>query len=221
MIVLAIIIYFLLNFCYKFFFEKSEFCQAYILNKNVSRGEEITKDMVKQINIDKKDLSNESLLNIEQIAGYISSDGYIKGQILLDSMVIKKDKYISGSDKKELVSIKISNPEDALSYQIAKSCIINIYYTGKAAQAEQIVNKEKFPSINSSSKTEGYVTLNVMQNVEVKNVFDRYGNILEPKNITRNDASLIDTIMVETDKDTVMKLNNLKSYGIFSISLVR
>lgn len=221
-LIFSILVYFILNFCYKFFFLDSNIKQITILKKDALRGEEITADHIDKISVSNVNLINEySILDLNNINGKVLKCKLSKGQILSEDMFVKREEYISSNNEKETISIKISNSDDIASFQVFKGSYINIYYTGKSTQLQNILNQVEAESISSSSQIEGYTTIKLLNEIEVVNVFDKYGNNLDIKKSIKNDSSIIDTIMLEVDKTKAMSINNLKKYGEFSVSIVK
>ena len=175
-----------------------------------------------QISVNNLNFINEySSLDLNSVNGKVLKCKLSKGQILTEDMFIKKEEYISSDNEKEIISIKVSNSDDIASFQVFSGSYINIYYTGKSAQVQNILNQVDGESISSSSQIEGYTTIKLLNEIEVLDVFDKYGNNLDKKTSAKNDSSIIDTIMLEVDKSKAMTINNLKNYGEFSVSIVK
>ena len=113
----------------------------YILKEDVAKGQELTLEKVENLKVyDTEFLSNISSIDINKSLGKITNYKLSKGQILDEKMFVKKEEYVKSSNEKEIVSIKISNSDDVASFQIGKESIVNVYYTGKTAQLQNILN---------------------------------------------------------------------------------
>ena len=222
----SILIYFILNFCYNFFFLNSNNKQIiYVLKSDISKGQEINlKDVecLKIYNINA--LSNLFSIDINKIIGKVAKNDLKEGQLLKDNLVLEKEAYLKSSNEKELVSIKVSNSEDVASFQIDKDSIVNIYYTGKTSQVQNFLKNTQLENLSSSSEIDGYTTIKLLNEVKVVNIFDKFGNKLKDKkevSSLKNESSLVDTVMIEVEKSNVINIKNLKKYGDFSISLIK
>lgn len=215
----SVIIYFTLSFLYNSFLANSNLQDIYVLKEDVKRGEKIAEKSLEKVKIDKSTLTNE-IFDISSVDKYVFNNSYTKGQILLNSLVLNIDDYKEAKEQKEIFSFKVNNPDDIVSYQISKGSIINIYYTGKKKQANEIVTNSDLESINSSMD-DGFVTIKLLDKVKVIQIYDKFGNDIETNFKLKNDTCIIDTVLIELDKETVMKVNNLKNYGNFSVSLIK
>ncbi len=227
-LILTIVSYFIFNHIYENSTKTDQLSQIYILNKDIVRGELITKDAVKQIEILNSDnnLNRNIYISDEQIGKVVSNNSYNLGQALLKDMVILKNEFINIEDDNELISISINKSDDNVSNQIKKGNIVNIYYTGKSSQVIDLVNKSNFESVVSDLESDGYSTIKIINNTEIINVFDKNGNEIKDNgrgsmNNINEDMEIIDTIMIKTTKEIVMLINNLKKYGTFSVSIKR
>lgn len=224
-LIFSVFIYFLLVFLYNNILKKSDYIEAYILKENISRGKTLNLEDLEKVYF--KDDSNINLKKItlyDNFDKYISKYDMVKGSLLLKDNFVLYDEYIKASDDNEVISIKISNPEDIVSYQIYKNSIVNIYYTGKLEFANSILNNLNSLNISTndeSKSSNGYITAKLASNVKVINLFDRYGNVVESDNEKKNESNKIDTVMFELNKDLIMNINNLKNYGEFYITIER
>lgn len=222
-LVSSVFIYIIIIFIYNKI-NASNYNEAFVLKNDVLRGQTLKESDFKQIKLKENDIiTNLGIFITDKIENYVPRKDLSKGCILLKEDVIEKNEYNKSAEDTEIISIKISNPEDIVSYQIEKNSIVNLYYTGKLKLAKGILEDIDLPSIatkNSNIDSE-YVTIKLIENIKVIDLFDKYGNVIERGNYVKNEASKIDTIMFELKKDLVIKINNLKKYGEFSISIKR
>lgn len=211
MIIIAIILYFSLSFIYNNFVVKSEFIYVYGLTKDVSRGDIINKQDFNKVKISTDNLDN--YINKLPQEGYYKDD-YESGTIMLINMVLSKEEYIRSKENTEVISIQLDTAEDAVSYQISKGNIVNIFYSAKLMDIKNIYNSINKESIISNNLENGYVTIKLLDNIEILNCYDKNGNVTKK-------GAIAQTILVEVSKDEIVKINNLKNYGKFSISIIR
>ncbi len=210
-VILAIVIYFVLTLCYKKFILKDECNYVYFLVKNVSRGDKVLESDLTKLKISNNTI-NEYLTEYLQ-DGYFKDD-YLEGSIVLKRMLIPRDEYIKANLDNEILSLKLNSAEDAVSYQIDKGSVINIFYSAKFAEVENILNNIDNVSIISNNLNSGYVTIKLLEKVEILNCFDKYGNVIEKGNAFEN-------ILIQVSKEDSIKINNLKNYGKFSVSIIK
>lgn len=223
-LVSSIFIYLTLMFLYNKFITHD--CkEVFVLKEDLLRGETLQENSFERVSLKENKKFFYEAFNLEEnIEEYVLTKDLSKGCILLKEDVVKKTEYNNVSSDSEIISIKISNPDDIVSYQIEKDSIVNVYYTGKLDLAKGILNDIDLSYINTNSSNKidnQYMTIKLIENAKVINVFDKYGNVVKNNNHTKTESNKIDTVMFEVKKDLVMKINNLKKYGQFSISVMR
>ena len=209
-LVLAIIIYFFLNFIYNIVIVKKDYSQVYILNEDILQGEQIVKDKLKLVNI--KNSDNKYITSLKE--EYRATTNIYSGEILTYNNVKEKAEYLELNKDKEIISIKLENLDDTVSNKITRGSIVNIYYTGMTNQLNETELKTIQKKITSTKKSEGYTTFKLLENISIIGAYDTYGNILE-----KNSNSLISYINIEVDSTVAEIINNLKKYGEFSLTL--
>ena len=118
------------------------------------------------------------------------------------------------------MSIKIKNSEDCNSYNICKNSIVNIYYTGKFDLANELLKDLNTKNVISGGNP-GYITTELIKNVKIINVYDKYGHEINISNLQNNNEIIVDTIMISTNSQMAMKIYNLSRYGEFSLSALK
>jgi hypothetical protein len=210
-VIIAIIVYFALTLCYKKIIIKDDFNYVYSLVKNVSRGDKVIESDLIKIKIPSS--ISDKYLSVYVQDGYYKDD-YMEGAVVLKNMIMPGSEYIKAGVDNEIISIKLNSAEDAVSYQIEKGCIVNIFYSAKLSEIESIFNSINNVSVISNNLNSGYVTIKLLEKVQILSCFDKYGNITKKGNAFEN-------ILIEVTKDESIKINNLKNYGRFSISVIR
>lgn len=210
-VIISIIIYFALTLCYEKFIQKDTFKYVYCLTKNVSRGDKVLESDLVKVKIYNNSI--DKYLSVYTVGRYYKDD-YIDGTIILNNMILNEEEYTKARVNKEIISLKLNSAEDAASYQIEKGSIINIFYSAKLSEIENIFNNINKSSIVSNNLDSGYVTLQLLEKVEILNCFDKYGNIAKKGNT-------VETILIEVGKEESIKINNLKNYGKFTVSIIK
>lgn len=212
--IMSIIIYLFLTYIYNKLIVNSNMESCYILKEDLKKGQEIKEEFLLKVNIEKGIIKN--VVNIDTINNKILNCDLKKGQVLLNDYCIGNDNY-TPSIENEIICLKIECPEDFVSYQIGKDSIVNIYYTGNADMANNIITDMNLSNVKNDKET-GYISIKMLENIRIIDVFDRYGNSIEE---VKENKSEINSIMIEVKSELVNKINNLKNYGKFSLSIVR
>ena len=211
---IAIIIYIIISIVYQNLTIKNKYIVVYVLNRDVKRGENLNiNDLIKMsVLSDKLHLEEYSFdINNE----YVFKDNLYKNQIVSDSIVIKKDEYISSN--LEIVSIKLDSIDNAASFQIEKGSVVNIFYTSKIQDVSNILGKINKENIVLGKGNSEIITLKLFENIKILNTYNKEGQII------KNDSSnkLISTISIELTKENAMLVNSLKNKGEFIVTIVR
>ena len=109
----------------------------------------------------------------------------------------------------EYISLPITTSDDALAYKIKKGSTVNIYFTGKVKQVENVLKVEN-NAVYSSNQSEAIVTAKLYEGVNIAGVYDSVGGI----------DTIFTQIVIMVPKEDVPKLVNLKTLGAFTLSLV-
>lgn len=210
-IVISIFLYFILSVFYKNFVLNNDYKYVFLLSRNVSRG-----DMVLESDFIKVKVSGYSSDKYftEYTDNKYYKDDYLEGCIILKEMVMASEEYIKVDLNNELVSIKLNFAEDAASYQIEKGSIVNVFYSAKLSDISEIINNINKETIISNKLENGYVTIRLLNNIKIKNCYDKFGKVA-------TNSSVIETIILEISKDDSIRINNMKNYGKFSVSIIK
>lgn len=220
-LLLAFLIFVTLKYIQINMFKANKQVDIYIANTYIQRGDKITKDKVKKVKINYNLMENLGYIdNLEILENYVAKYDLLNGQIILKEILENNDEYIARNITNELISIDVTNAYDFTSYQISKDSVINIYYTGKTEFAENIINNMGNTNIVISNDN-GYVSAKLLENVKIKNIYDKYGNLLLDSTNKKENELMIDSIVIEVDTSTAVNINNLKKYGEFSITVLK
>lgn len=216
----------MLIYIYNFVSLDKYYIEAFLVKEKFSRGDTLSINNLTKVYL-KKDNNSvvENFVLEDDLEKYVASKDIDKGTLLVKDDLILENLYNNVEEDCEVISIKISNPEDVVSYQIEKDSIVNLYYTGKSEFASNILSDMKNSYVSTNKKVNsldtGFVTVKLADNIKVINLFDKYGNVIKDKNTIKNELNKVDTIMFKLKKELVMKISNLKNYGDFSVSIVK
>lgn len=217
-LVFAIILYGAIMWGYQTLQKGREYEEVCIVTKTLSKGEEITPEVIRITSM-KKEPGKENYVKKREIQNLVATQELPTGMLLESSMTQPKESYLKPSEDTEFISIQLTNADDWVSYQLKKGSIVNVYYTGKTQLASQILDQMDRITIMSNPSESGFITVQLLEGVEMKGIYDKTGKELTGQ--AKEDRSQLDTIMIETDKEMVMKINNLKKYGAFSVSMIK
>ena len=218
---ISLVIFSCVKFVYgKYINQQKE--EIYILGKDVYEGEIIKEGDLTNIKVENvKDSIRENVKKLNK--GKLLSNEYIakydlkKGQILTTDVVIfSEDKSVEELEKLEYISINVSSSDEAISYQVMPGDIVNVYYSSKIGETENLLeNKEK---IYSSNQKDGIVTYKIFGDLEVIGVFDENGNRIITSEDSVNTIKKFTTITFRVSKEDAMLISNIKEIGKFNLT---
>ena len=219
-LIISIIIFFVLTYVYNNILNKDEYVEVFVLNETVIEGEKIDEGKISKIKILTDINKFDFIRSDKELKNMVANNTIYKGSIILKSNLIDEVEYKNNKNL-EYVSIKVSSSDSSASYQVLPGSLINIYYSGKTDQINDLISSfNKTFSYISSGMQESYMTVNLLENMYVIDTFNKSGISLNDKDNLSGDV-LIDTIMIKVDKDTALLINNLKKYGEFSFSIIK
>lgn len=191
-VIILFFTYICLYLIYKNTLLNKKYTDAYVLNKEVLRGNYILNEDVKKVKIPrdmyyqdiviKQDIFNENTLVNENLS---------KGQIITKDMFVTKEEY-KLRESKELITIDLDKSEILINSKLKKGKIINIYYIDG--------------DYRDNSKL-------ILENANIIGVYDDNANMVEYS----NNAS---KIIILVSREKVMQIKNYQKKGYFSISIV-
>lgn len=181
----------------------------YALKDVVLEGEEITLDMIEKVYIDNID-DSFIITDINEIKAKVALKKIEKGKLLSKEDLIEKSKYNYDGDK-FYVTIPINNYENAMAFQITKGDVINLYFTAKASNTEEVL--KGYEKVFSSKESEAMLTAKVIEKICIEGTYNEDG-------IQTKKGEVFNQILIKADAQTAIKLSNLKGQGVFDICLV-
>lgn len=204
-----LIISFVISLCIVLIFQvifnnlcKSDNKTIYVLNKDIYKGEKITKEDLKNITVS-GNLDMNACFNVDYL-NKVANENLVKGQVLNSSHVIKKEDLDKQEEKYEYVSIETKNISESMAYQLKKGDNINVYFTSRDITGEN----------SSQSIVQNTKTIKVLENKMIIGLYDSSG-----KEVVDQDVYNAIVLRV-TDKEAV-SISNIKEEGSFNISLVK
>lgn len=174
----------------------------YVLNKDIYKGEKITKEDLKNITVSNKlDMKDNFDINYEN---KVAKENLSKGQVLSNENISNKKDLGESGEKYEYVSIEIKNISDAMAYQLKKGDNINVYFTSR-----DIAGKNESGSIVQNTKT-----IKVLENKNIIGVYDSSGNEVVS-------GDVYNAIILRVTNEEAINISNIKEEGKFNISLVK
>lgn len=211
---LAIIIYLILAYA-KSFLVTEKNVSVYVLNKNINRGDEILSTDLEKIVINSSTLNLNYVDNVENLT---AKTDLLEGKILCKDDALKKEEYNALEDEKnERIILKLEDVDSKVQKNLAKSSIVNIYYTGRSSQVDSLVSLKNLKKLKSSSVADGYTTIALLNSVKVVDVYNKNGEVIKNNNTLSDNTPF--AIAIEVDQDIAMLVQNLNNYGKFNITI--
>lgn len=216
-LIIAIFIYFIITYIYFNFITKGNIENVIVIKEDLCRGQKIEEKSYIQVSIRSGNINN--VASVDDISSKVLNCDLKRGQILLKDYCINAEEYISSTNLKEIICLNIENSDDFVSYQVAKDSTVNVYYTGKTELATSIAEEINVSNVKSNDNT-GYISFKLLENVKIIDVFDKYGNKVDKKKENMDKIDVY-SIMIEVEKEMITRINNLKNYGKFSLSIIK
>lgn len=218
-LMLSIVIFIALNLINAKLFKKEIYQEAYILNKDIEKGTELTNEYFTKIKI--KDGSIDNLdIPIHEIKNYVAKDNYLKDQIINKEMLEIEDVYMKEKSNSEKIYIPIDLKQ--ITQDIDTNKIVSIYYTGRTSQLQEIVKKlnvDNVDTVSSSSITDSYTTFNLIEEARIIDMYDENGNSIKTQK--DNTVTSVMVISINVSREMALLINNMKNYGSFSLTIKR
>lgn len=216
-LLIAIVLYFILTFIYNKIVKNDAYIYAYLVKQDINKGETLNVENVDKV---KLQISNNQNVfdDFENLELYVFNKNVEKGKVILKEDLALKSEY-KVDEEYEYISIKAESSDMAVSYNISKGDVVNIYYTAKTNMISDILEKYSEDFITSGIE-ENYATLKLLKNVTILDTFNNSGISLS-SDVNLNGDFVIDTVMIKVKKEDALLIKNLKNYGKFSFSKVK
>ena len=216
-LLIAIVLYFILTFIYNKIVKKENYIYVYMSKQDINKGEILNSENVDKVKLQINE-SDNIFNDFDSVELYVASNNIEKGKVILKEDLTLKSEY-KVDEEYEYISIKAESSDMAVSYNICKGDIVNIYYTAKANMIVDILAKYSEDFITSGTE-ENYATIKLLKNVTIFDTFNNSGiSLSDSQNL--NGDFVIDTVMIKVKKEDALLIKNLKNYGKFSFSKVK
>lgn len=205
---IALVLVVILNVIFNNYLYKAKI-QVYMLKNIVLEGEKISFENIEPVYVEKAEGYLTSK-DIEKITSSIAKARLEKGQVLSNEYLIPQREY-KQDENVILISIPIYNYENGLAYQVSKGDKVDIYYTSKATQTGEILNG--YEKVYSNTNSDSVITAKILDNACVAGMYDDTGVEVEK-------GKSFKQLLFKVDKQTAIKVSNLKGQGVFDICLV-
>lgn len=195
------------NYIINTFFKEEQY-SVYALNQVILQGENLSLDKLDKVQVNKKyDYIDDNNIDI-YIEKYVAKEDLNKGQVLSKEILKHKEE---NDEFNAYVVLPITNFKNAGGYQIGKGDKINVYYTSKQSQVENVI--KDYERIYATTSMDSMITIKLLERVTVIDVYYDTGE-------KSSKGEAFKQVMVKTDIETAQKIANLKEQGVFDICLV-
>lgn len=187
------------------------------LKENILEGEEVTKEQFKISKVPLSIIANQKIVtDFKEIEGLYSKDNIRAGQIAIRNQFdTKENLYIYESENgKEKISIKIKNPENAMSFQLKENSYINIYATIRNDVGYNFLKENERQTIGDDM--DGYTVIKLLTNIKVLGTFNEDGVEYE-----KNSSENMDSILIAVTPEEAKTINLIREIATFNITGVK
>lgn len=185
-----------------------------IVNQDIMANQKLVEEMfiVKEVPLSLISMASV-VTEYSQIKDLYAKDNILKSQIAMKNQFDTKENLsIYEVEKgKEKISIKISNPENGLSYAIKPNSKIAIYATFRSDYAKNFSSGKD--RLTVGDEYDGYTVIKLIDSVQVLGTFNVDGIEVE----SYEDGN-IDSIMIPVTPEDAKEINLLREIATFSIT---
>lgn len=194
-LIIFAIVYILVSILYKKMILDEKYIEAYVLNKDISIGNDISDTDVYKVRINKDDrIKNKADIRCLFDGSYISRYDLKKGQIMTQELILKKDDYVIDENNAR-ISITLDKKDISTNSALEKGNLIDIY-----SIRDDILDIDKKVQL-------------IAKNIKVIDIIDEEGNSV-------NKSNKAFQIVVSLSNEKIMLINKYKQIGNFSISII-
>lgn len=185
-----------------------------ILNQDILANQRINEDMFSLKSIPLSLVNTVSVVtSYDDIDGLYAKDNILKSQIAMRNQFDTKENLsiYEVEQGKEKISIKISSPENGLSYAIKQNSKICLYATFRSDYAKDFsIEKAR---LTVGDEYDGYTVIKLIDSVQILGVFNVDG--IEVKSYEDGN---IDSVMIAVTPEDAKEINLLREIATFSIT---
>ena len=185
-----------------------------VLNQDIVANQKVSEEMFELKEIPLEIVSTVPIVTkYTEIADLYAKDNILKGQIAMKKQFDTKENLFiyEIENGKEKISLKISSPENGLSYAIKPNSNIAVYATLRSDYANTFLNKKETLSVGNDY--DGYTVVKLLDSVQVLGVFNIDGIEVE----SYSDGN-VDSIMIPVTPEEAKEINLLREIATFSIT---
>lgn len=186
-----------------------------VINKDLDEYVSVHREDIVEVDMPIAIVANTKVVkDYDEISDLFLKSKIYKGQMLIREQFDTADKLLifNGEEGKEKISIKVRNPENAVSYIIKPGSSINVYATLNSDYAKFGLLKEmdkKYIGDDSS----GYAIIKVLSNVKVISTFDENG-----EEVDKMPERTIDTVLLSVTSEEASIINLIREIATFNIT---
>ena len=178
-----------------------------VLNQDIAANQKVSEEMftLKEVPLD--------IVSTVDIDGLYAKDNIYKSQIAMKNQFDTKENLsiYETENGKEKISLKISSPENGLSYAIKPNSNIAVYATLRSDYAKNFsVEKER---LSVGDEYDGYTVVKLLDSVQVLGAFNVDGIEVEGY-----EDGNVDSIMIPVTPEEAKEINLLREIATFSIT---
>ena len=185
-----------------------------VLNQDIAANQKVSEEMftLKEVPLDI--VSTVAIVTeYTDIDGLYAKDNIYKSQIAMKNQFDTKENLsiYETENGKEKISLKISSPENGLSYAIKPNSNIAVYATLRSDYAKNFsVEKER---LSVGDEYDGYTVVKLLDSVQVLGAFNVDGIEVEGY-----EDGNVDSIMIPVTPEEAKEINLLREIATFSIT---
>lgn len=211
----AIILFLVLTFLEGQFINKEPVKTVFMVTNLIKKDEMISEENIKEVEVPEYLVNNSKMIiDKDKLKDKYAVRDIYEGEILFSQNIASSEalKIVEVEDNLERISIKIKNPENAVSYQIKPKDRIHLYFTGRTAMVRDSFLKYGL-SLTDVINDNSVQTVKLLENIEVLGIYDELG-----RSYTNSEFNKFDTVVLGVNKEKAEMINNLREQGVFDIT---
>lgn len=190
-----LVVYISISILYKNIVLNDKYIDAYVLNKDIIRGNSISNNDVYKIKINKEEyIEDINLIKKQFNKDELTRIDLNKGIIITKDLFVKKEEY-HFEEGKEIISVNLDKNDICTNIKLEKGSVVNIYFI-------------KENEIDETKRVEL-----IAKNIKIIDINDDEAN-----SVTKSKSA--SKILVSLPSDKIMLINRYNKRGCFNVSLV-
>jgi hypothetical protein len=217
-IILTIIIFTISTYLQRKLIDYEPTTNCFIATKNIEQYEKVDDTNIKEVEVPLSLILNTKIIqDNNEVQGKYSKDKIYSGQIIIADQLDTGEnlRIYEFENGKEMISIKIKSPENAVSFQLRKNSNVNLYITMRNDIGEKFLEDKERATIGTLE--DGYVVIKLLENVKILGLFDSIGNSIN----STTEREPVDSILIAVNSNEAKQINMIRDLGTFNITEVR